>query len=74
MYFTNYIFNFTFFRIAFYQIFINGAILINHESFFQGKNSLQLDHFQFLKINSLMGETIKKQFFNITSLLTNFCI
>ena len=38
-----------FFHIASYQIFKNGAILINHESFFQGKNFLQLDRFQFLE-------------------------
>ena len=45
-----------------YQIFKNGAILINHESFFQEKDSLQLYRFRFLKINSLMVEIIKKQF------------
>ena len=33
---------------------------MNHESFFQGKDFLQLDRFQFLKINSLMAETIKE--------------
>ena len=37
-------------------------ILINHELFFQRKDSLQLHRFQFLKINSLMAETIKNQF------------
>ena len=31
--------------------------------FFREKNSLQLDLFQFFKINSLMAETIEKQFF-----------
>ena len=62
MYLTNFIFNYTFLHIAFYQIFKNGAILINRRSFFQWKNSLQLDRFQLLKINSLMAETIKIQF------------
>ena len=52
-----------FFHIASYQIFKNGVILINHRSIFQGKDSLQLDRFQFLEINSLMAETTKKQFF-----------
>ena len=47
---------------AFYQMFKNGAILINHGSFFQEKDSLRLDRFQFFIINSLMDETIKKQF------------
>ena len=63
MYATNFIFNCTFFHISFYQIFKNGAILINRRSFFQGKDSLQLDRFQFFKINSLMAETIKKLLF-----------
>ena len=63
MYLTNFIFNCTFFHIAFYQIFKDGAILINRGLFLQGKDSLQLDRFQFLQINSLMAETIKKQFF-----------
>ena len=35
---------------------------MNHELLFQGKDSLQLNRFQFLKINSLMAETIKKKF------------
>ena len=39
-YLTNFIFASTFFHIAFYQIFKNGAILINHGSVFQGKDSL----------------------------------
>ena len=38
----------------------NNAILINHGTFFQQKDSLQLDRLQFLKMNSLMAETIKK--------------
>ena len=52
-----------FFYIAFYQILKNGPILINRGTSFQGKDLLQLDRFQFLKINSLMAETNKKQFF-----------
>ena len=52
-----------FFLIASSLIFPNDAILINHGSFFQGKDSLQHVCFQFLKINSLMAETIKKQNF-----------
>ena len=60
MYLTNFIFNCTVFHTAFYQIFKNSAILINRGSFFQGKDSLQLDLFQFLKIKSLMAEAIKR--------------
>ena len=52
-----------FYHIASYQIFENGTILISNGSFFQVKDSLQLDHFKFLKMNFLMAETIKKQFF-----------
>ena len=63
MYLTNFILNCTYFHNAFYQIFKNCTILINRGSFFQGKDSLQLDRFQFFSINSLMAETIKKQFF-----------
>ena len=40
----------------------NDAILINPKLFFQEKESSQLYHSQFLKINSLMAETIKSQF------------
>ena len=53
----------TFFLIASYQILQNDAILINHESFFQKKESSQFYRSQFLEINSLMAETIKNQFF-----------
>ena len=35
---------------------------MNHESFFQEKEFSQLIRFQFLKINSLMAETIKNHF------------
>ena len=59
----NFIFASTLFLIASYQIFKNFAILINHESFFQEKESSQLYPCQFLEINSLMAETIKNQFF-----------
>ena len=35
---------------------------MNHESFFQEKESSQSYRSQFLEINSLMAETIKNQF------------
>ena len=38
------------------------VILENYGSFFQKKDSSQLYHSQFLKINSLIAETIEKQF------------
>ena len=50
------------FLIVSYQILKSDVILINHESFFQEKESLQLYRYQFLKINSLMAEKIKNQF------------
>ena len=40
----------------------NSAILINHESFFQEKETSQLYRSQFFEIKSLMAETIKNQF------------
>ena len=52
----------TFFLISSSQILKYDAILINHGPFFKGKDSLQLDCLQFLKTNSLMAATIKKQF------------
>ena len=58
----NFIFDQTFFLIASYQISKNYAILINYESFFQKNDFPQLHRFQFLKINSLMAETILKKF------------
>ena len=58
----NFILDPTFFLIASYQILKNYAILINHKSFFQRKDFPQLHRFWFLKINSLMAETIKKTF------------
>ena len=53
----------TFLLVASYQILQNDAILINHKSFFQKKESPQHYHSQFLEINSLIAETIKKQFY-----------
>ena len=58
----DFIFDPNFFLIASYQILKNYAILINHESLFQRKHFPQLYCFWFLKINSLMAETIKKNF------------
>ena len=76
MYLTNLIFNYTFFHIAFYKNFKNGAILMNHGSFFQGEDSLQLARYKFLKINSSMAKTIKKMFQNKICIkkLLNFII
>ena len=53
----NFIFVPTFFLIASYQILQNYAILMNHESLFQGKDSLQFNLFQFLKINQLLSNS-----------------
>ena len=39
---------------------------MNHGSFFQEKDLLQIEDFQFLKINSLMAETIKELFSKTT--------
>ena len=60
----NFIFAQTYFLIASSQILKSDAILINHGSFFQEKDSLQLDRFQFLKMNSLMAEIVKKNNFS----------
>ena len=49
----NFIFAQTFFLVASIQMFKNNAILINHGSFFQVKDFLQFDRFQFLKKNQL---------------------
>ena len=62
MHLTNFIFTRTFFLIVLYKILKIDAILINHESFFQEKESSQFNRFQFSEINSLMAETIKNQF------------
>ena len=51
----NFIFDPTFFLIASYEILKNDAILINYESLFQEKDSLQLDRFQFLRMNQLLS-------------------
>ena len=59
----NFIFAQTYFLIASSQNLKNDTILINHSSFSLEKDSLKLDSFQFLKMNSLMAEIIKKQFF-----------
>ena len=58
----NFIFARTFFLIASNQILKNNAILIIHGQIFQRKDSVQFDRFQFLKITSLMAETIKNNF------------
>ena len=50
----NFIFDQTFFLFSLSQILKNYAILINHGSFLEGKGSLQLDRFQFLKMNQLL--------------------
>ena len=52
-------FTWTFFLITSYEILKKDVILINHGSFFEEKESLQLYRSQFLEINSLMAETIK---------------
>ena len=62
MYQTHFYFCRTFFLIASYQILQNDAILINHEYFFQGKESSQFHRSQFLGKNSLMAKTIKNEF------------
>ena len=58
MYLTNFIFARTFFLIAPYQIFKNDVILINHGSFLQGKDFLQLERFQFSKMNQIPNSAI----------------
>ena len=63
MHLINFTFTRTFFLIASYQILQNYAILINHESFFQEKESSQLYRSQFLEISCSMAETIKNQFY-----------
>ena len=54
MHLTNFIFSRTFFLIAAYQILKNDVILINNGPFFQEKDSLQLNRFQFSKMNELL--------------------
>ena len=53
MYLTNFIFTRTFFY-RFIPNLKNDVILINHESFFQEKDSLQFNRFQFSKMNKLL--------------------
>ena len=48
--------------IALYEFFENDWSFLNHSLFLRWKYSLQLKRFQFLEINSLMVEIIKKQF------------
>ena len=53
----NFIFAPSFFLIASYQILKNYAILINYKSLFQEKDFLQLNHFQFSKMNKLLSNS-----------------
>ena len=53
----NFIFAQTFFLIDSYQILKNYVVLINYESLFQEKDSLQLNHFQFSKMNELLSNS-----------------
>ena len=53
----NFIFAPTFFLIASYQIWKNYAILVNHGSFFQEKDSLQLNRFHFSKMKQLLSDS-----------------
>ena len=52
MHLTNFNFSWTFLLIASYQILKDDVILINHGSFFQEKDSLLLNRFQFSKMNN----------------------
>ena len=47
----------TFFLIASYQIFKKYAILINYKSLFHEKDSLQLNYFEFSKMNKLLSNS-----------------
>ena len=71
MHLTNFIFTRTFFLVASYQISKNDVILINHGLLFHEKDSLQLNRFQFLELNSLMAETTKNKFSKAKFLLKN---
>ena len=62
MYLKKFYFCQTSFLISSYQILQNDAILINHGSFFQGKEFSKFCRSQFLEINSLMAKKIKNQF------------
>ena len=54
MYLTNFIFTRNFFLIASYQILKNYVILLDQGSFFQEKDSLQVNGLQFSKLNKLL--------------------
>ena len=43
--------------IALYQILKNYTILINYKSLFQEKDSLQLNYFQFSRMNQLLSNS-----------------
>ena len=57
MHLKNFIFTRTFFLIASYQILKNYVILIIHGSFYEEKDSLQLNRFQFSKMNKLLSNS-----------------
>ena len=64
MHLKNFILTRTFFLIASYQILENDVILINHGSFFQGKDFLKLNRFQFfdlLESNNFVKFVMKRQ-------------
>ena len=54
MHITNFIVTRIFLFIALYRILQNDVILMNHGLFFQGKDSLQLNRFQFSEMNKLL--------------------
>ena len=56
---TIFIFTRTFFLIASYQILTNYVILIKHGLFFQERDSLQFNRFQFFKMNKLLYQMIR---------------
>ena len=58
-------FNKFYFYPNFSQMLKADVILINYGSFFQEKESSQLNRFQFSEINSSMAETIESQFSKI---------
>ena len=58
MYITNFIFTRTLVLIASFEIIKNDVILINHRSFLQDKDSLQLNRFQFSKITKLLPNSV----------------
>ena len=56
--FINFIFTQNFFLTASYQSLKNDVILINYGSFFEEKDSLQLNRFQFSKMNNLLPNSV----------------